>query len=71
MEQKLKNIQELTKRIARLALTIEHNVDVELKCGQWNSWTEEDVKTNLEIISDDAKVIKQLLTELKKDVENA
>lgn len=71
MEAKLKKIQDLTKRIARLALTIEHNVDVELKCGQWNSWTEEDVNTSLEIISDDAKDIKQLLTELKKDVENA
>lgn len=71
MEEKLKKIQDLTKRIARLALKIEHNVDVELKCVQWNSWTEENVNISLDIISDDTKDIKQLLTELKKDVENA
>ena len=63
----LDTIQKILKDVARSALNTEFNMDADLKGGQWNVWTEEDLERTLAGIRKNVEIASDLLKKTKKE----
>lgn len=64
MQKKLENIQKMLRAIARLSLSSERLIEVQVGAGQWDSWKTADVLRDLNDILTYAEESKQLASSL-------